>query len=90
MRRISFAEYLDGVRPVEGEPFWIDQCLYDIPETTDRAIRQAAARGAKAVTLYWRLTQQPSYRRVFDTCKELNLTVVLCYDDFHREVMQCP
>lgn len=90
IRRISFAEYLDGVRPEPGEAYWLDQCLYDIDNTTRMAVVQAYREGAKAVTLHWSTPIIKSYRCVMETCKDLNMIIVLCYEDFHREVYQWP
>jgi hypothetical protein len=86
IRRISLDEYMAGVRPLPGESWWVDQCLWDIANTVEAAVRQAARAGASAVTLYWGIPRLSKWARVIEACKEARLIIVLCYDDFHREV----
>lgn len=92
LRRISLDGYFAGERPAHGERYWVDQCLYDIGRTVEMAVRSAARAGARAVCLYCRTTmlmgEGMSYRGVLDACVEHDLTIVVCFDDFHREIFR--
>lgn len=88
LRRYGILELTAGVTP--GEPWWCDQVLWDISTTVEAAVRNIAALGGKAVTLYWGITVLQKWSRVINTCKELGLIIVICDDDFRREVWWKP
>lgn len=80
-----------GLPSRRDAPFWIDQVLYDIPNTTEMAVRQAARNGAGAVTLYEPLVWATKYRCVVEACFELNLIIVTAREpDYIRSVWWQP
>lgn len=90
LRRISADEYFSGIRPALFERFWIDQCLYDVPDTVEVAVRQAHRVGARAVVLHYKLPIMSSYKNVMKACRDLNMIIVTCNQNFEREVYWRP
>lgn len=87
IRRIGTAEWINGERPEPGEAFWVDQVLYDIPNTVEMAVRNGHRCGARAVTLFTPLTVLFKYRPVIAACRELKMIIVVANTpDFRRGV----
>lgn len=86
VRRIALDRYFAGERALPDEPFWIDQVLWDIPNTVEGAVRNLAASGAVAVTLHWAVMQNAKYANVLLACRELGLTIVVCDDNYQRRL----
>jgi orotidine-5'-phosphate decarboxylase len=89
MRRILLDQVMAGDCGPWSEPVWVDQVLYDIPNTVEAAIKTAARAGAKAVTLYEPCVRLRSgkYQQAIETAKALGLSIYVARDgDYERSL----